>query len=79
MSSGHYIIVARNDKTGELRLPLGDMTLYGQGLDPETKEYLDDDLVKSCAKHFDEDWTLTLYGMVGASYGGSKKKAGDGL
>ena len=73
MSSGHYIIVARHDNTGELRLPLGDMTLYGDGQDPETGEYAEESLVRSCAMDFDEDWTLALYGMVGASYGGSKK------
>jgi hypothetical protein len=74
MSSGHYIIVARNDKTGELRLPLGDMTLYGQGIDPETNTYIDDELVKQVAKDFDEDWTICLYGQKGDTYGGSKKR-----
>lgn len=74
MSSGHYVIVARNTVTGELRLPLGDMTLYGEGKDPETGEHAEESLVRTCAMDFDEDWTLTLYGMVSASYGGSKKK-----
>lgn len=74
MSSGHYIIVARNDVTGKLELPLDRLTLYGQGVDPETKEYLDDDLVKQIARGYDEDWTICLYGRVGATYGGMKKK-----
>jgi hypothetical protein len=72
MSSAHYIIVARNDVTGAVELPLGDLTLYGQGQDPDTKEYLDDDLVRQCAKSYGADWTLCLYGRVGAAYGGSK-------
>ena len=29
MSSAHLIIVARNHETGEVQLPLEDMTLYG--------------------------------------------------
>lgn len=73
MSSAHYIIVARNDKTGEIQLPLGDMTLYGSGIDPETGEYEEEDLVRQCAKQYGEDWTICLYGRLGAAYGGSKK------
>jgi hypothetical protein len=75
MSSGHYIIVARNDITGKIELPLDDLTLYGQGIDPETKAYIDDDLVMQVARGYDEDWTISLYGRVGMTYGGTKKKA----
>lgn len=72
MSSGHYIIVARNRETGELRLPLGDMTLYGGGIDPATGEYAEESLVRACAAEFGEDWVLSLYGTRGSDYTGTK-------
>lgn len=73
MSSSHYIIVARNDETGEIQLPLENMTLYGMGVDAETGEYEEEDLVRSCAANHGPEWTLTLYGPLGASYGGRKR------
>lgn len=74
MSSSHYIIVARNDVTGEIQLPLENVTLYGMGLDPDTGEYEEEALVRECAKRYDKDWSLCLYGRLGAVYGGAKKR-----
>lgn len=74
MSSSHYVIVARNDETGEIQLPLGNMTLYGMGIDPETGEYEEEGLVRECAKQYGPEWTLTLYGKLGADYCGSNKQ-----
>jgi hypothetical protein len=73
MSSSHYIIVARNDETGEIQLPLENMTLYGMGIDPETGEYEEESIVRTCAATYGPEWTLTLYGPLGASYSGTKK------
>jgi hypothetical protein len=73
MSSSHYIIVARNDVTGAIELPLDDLTLYGNGVDPDTGEYQEESLVRECAKRYGEDWTICLYGRLGAAYGGSKR------
>lgn len=67
MSSAHYIIVARHDKTGELRLPLGDLTLYG--CDPEAEEQL---LLRICGE-FDQDWTVSIYAPK-EFYGGTKTR-----
>lgn len=72
MSSSHYVIIARNTETGKIELPLDDMTLYGGGVDPETGEYEEEGLVRECAKQYGPEWTVTLYGMLGASYAGSK-------
>ncbi|MDX0897397.1 hypothetical protein GOD90_10370 [Sinorhizobium medicae] len=74
MSSSHYIIVARNTKTGAIELPLGDMTLYGSGVDPETGEYEEEKLVRECAKRYGPEWAIALYGMLGANYSGSLEK-----
>ncbi|QIG68705.1 hypothetical protein EVB67_055 [Rhizobium phage RHph_TM3_3_14B] len=73
MSSSHYIIVARNDETGEIQLPLENMTLYGMGVDPETGEYEEESIVRTCAATYGPEWTLTLYGPLGSSYSGTKK------
>jgi hypothetical protein len=73
LSSSHYIIVARNDKRGEIQLPLGDMTLYGMGVDPETGEYEEESIVRTCAATYGPEWTLTLYGPVGSNYAGTTK------
>lgn len=54
MSSSHLVIIARNMKTGQIDLPLGDhMTLYGCGGEEE--------LVRACAGNYTDDWVLTLY------------------
>ncbi|KEA07501.1 hypothetical protein [Rhizobium rhizogenes] len=73
MSSSHYIIVARNNETGEIQLPLEDMTLYGMGVDTETGEYEEESVVRTCAMSYGPEWTLTLYGPLGSSYYGTKK------
>ncbi|QIX20791.1 hypothetical protein [Agrobacterium pusense] len=73
MSSSHYIIVARNDKTGDIQLPLENMTLYGMGKDQETGEHEEESLVRTCAYDYGPEWTLTLYGPISASYGGTAK------
>ena len=57
MSSSYIIIVARNVETGEIELPLGDMTLYGLG---EEKE-----LLEKIARSYDNRWTISLYGSIG--------------
>lgn len=72
MSSSHLIIVARNYETGELQLPLENLTLYGMGQDPETKLYEEDSLVQECAKKYGPEWGITLYVPVGPTYSGSK-------
>ena len=53
MSSSHIIVVARNHKTGEIQLPLDDLTLYGVGGE--------EDVLETCRQQYDEDWTLALY------------------
>lgn len=73
MSSSRLIVVARNDDTGEIQLPLENMTLYGMGVDPETGEYEEESLVRTCAMSYGPEWSLTLYGPLGSSYYGSKK------
>jgi hypothetical protein len=62
MSSAHIIIVARNDKTGAVELPLGDLTLYGVGGEA--------DVLQTACKRYGPEWTLSLYRPVGASYAG---------
>ena len=61
MSSSHIVIVARNTETGEVKLPLGDMTLYGAGEEEQ--------VLQTCAMScgLGEDWVLTLYHPVGPS------------
>lgn len=71
MSSTHLIIVARNDETGEIKLPLESLTLYGMGI--VNGEHVEESIVRTCAANYGPEWTLTLYEPVGASYGGSKK------
>jgi hypothetical protein len=73
VSSSHYIIVASHDETDEIQLPLVNMTLYGMGKDPETGEYEEESVVRTCALSYGPEWTLTLYGPIGASYGGTAK------
>lgn len=70
MSSSHYIIVARNDKTGEVQLPLENMTLYGMGT--VDGEYEEESVVRTCAMSYGPEWTLTLYGPLGGSYSGRR-------
>ncbi len=58
MSSSHLVIIARNYKTGEVKLALGDrMTLYGTGEEQS--------VVETCALIYTDDWELTLYGAIG--------------
>ncbi|TGQ19278.1 hypothetical protein [Mesorhizobium sp. M00.F.Ca.ET.217.01.1.1] len=64
MSSDHIIIVARNARTGEIRLPLEDTTLYGLGGE--------DELLRSYRGQFSEEWALSLYKPFGLTYAGSK-------
>ena len=70
MSSSHLIIVARNDETGEIQLPLEHMTLYGMGV--TDGEYEEESVVRTCASTYGPEWTLTLYGPLGHSYSGTK-------
>jgi hypothetical protein len=62
MSSAHIIIVARNDKTGAVELPLGDLTLYGVGDE--------DGVLQTACKRYGPEWTLTLFRPDGARYAG---------
>lgn len=64
MSSSHLIILARNTLTGELRLPLDDMTLYGTGEEQS--------VVETAAMTFTDDWVLNLYAPVGDQVIGKK-------
>lgn len=65
MSSRHIIIVARNHKTGEVELPLDDMTLYGIGGE--------ESVLQTCRQSYSEDWALALYEPVGDWWTGAKK------
>lgn len=77
MSSEHAIVVARNDDTGAVELPLGDLTLY------DTSDYgLDDvrggigsvsSIIDSVRGQYGEEWTITLYVRSGPDWCGSKK------
>lgn len=64
MSSSHIIVVARNDKTGEIELPLEELTLYGVGGEESVLEL--------CCRRYNEDWSLALYSPVGAFRSGTK-------
>lgn len=55
MSSSHIILVARNTETGELRLPLDNLTLYGCGGEDEVLETTR----QTCG--LGPEWVLTLY------------------
>lgn len=66
MGSAHHIIIARNDATGEIELPLAGLTLYGA--DPEGEE----NLVQQVAKRYGEDWSVALYKPMGAFWSGMK-------
>ncbi len=59
MSSAHYVIIARQDKTGKLELPLGDMTLYG--CEPEGEEQL----LQNVRHQYGEDWSIAIVAIVG--------------
>ncbi|MBZ9943466.1 hypothetical protein LB533_20480 [Mesorhizobium sp. BR1-1-13] len=65
MSSSHIIIVARSTETGEVRLPLEDLTLYGCGGE--------EDVLQTCRMSYSEEWALTLYRPYGDTYCGGKK------
>ena len=67
MSSDHLIIVARNSTNGKIRLPLGDLTLYGTGGEEK--------LLEGLRSKYDENWDLTIYQKKSQSVIGSKKKA----
>lgn len=62
MSSEHIIIVARNNRTGEIQLPLEDTTLYGVGNE--------DGLLQAYRAQYSEEWSLALYGPMGGFYAG---------
>jgi hypothetical protein len=66
MSSSHIVIIARNDITGEIELPLEDMTLYGCGGEEKVLE--------TCRANYSMDWTLSLYRPYGISWAGCKTK-----
>ena len=53
MSSSHLVIIARNIETGEIKLPLGNMTLYGTGGEQQVLE--------QARKQFSADWLLEIY------------------
>lgn len=53
MSSDHVVIVARNTESGEVRLPLGNVTLY-------STERIDDFVRRVCADYGDE-WVVAAY------------------
>lgn len=65
MSSSHIIIVARNMETGAVEFPLGDMTLYGTGLERE--------LLEKCCHEYDGQWVLSLYAPTGDQFYGDKR------
>lgn len=67
MSSAHYVIIARQDKTGKLELPLGDMTLYG--CEPEGEEQL----LQNVRHQYGEDWSIAMYQPIGPFWSGVKK------
>lgn len=64
MGSSHLIVLARNTVTDELRLALGDMTLYGVGGEQS--------VVETAAMTFTDDWVLDLYGPIGDRIVGKK-------
>lgn len=64
MSSEHIIIVARNTKTGEVELPLDDLTLYFM----EGSE----SVLQTARRSYGEDWVLALYQPVGDFWCGAK-------
>lgn len=74
MSSEHIIIVARNTETGELRLPLDDMTLYSSGGLDETGIGSPESILQTCRAIFTEEWVLAVYRPYGDFFAGSKKK-----
>lgn len=72
MSSEHLIIVARNTETGELRLPLGNTTLYmSGGIDAEGTASAES-VLQTCRRSFTEDWVLAVYRPDGSFWSGSK-------
>lgn len=77
MSSEHAIIVARNDNTGAIELPLGDTTLYdtsGYWADDDGEPGSVSSIIDSVRNQYGEEWTITLYVRSGPSYCGSKKR-----
>jgi hypothetical protein len=73
MSSAHYIVVSRNRRTDEIRLPLGDVTLYGtEGQDPETGRLGEEDFAVQASQALSADWSTALYGPVGGFYGSDR-------
>lgn len=69
MSSRRLIIVARNDATGRIKLPLGSLTLYGTGGEEE--------LLRKAAASFGAGWTLAIYEPIGHTITGGTKGASD--
>ena len=65
MSSDHIVIVARNDETGAVELPLGDLTLYGTGGEESV-------LCTACA-NYGPEWSLSLYKPYGPTLRGTKR------
>lgn len=65
MSSSHIIVVARNTDTGEVELPLGDMTLYGVGGE--------ESVLQTCRGNYGKQWVLSLYVPAGGQWVGTKK------
>lgn len=61
MSSSHLIILARNTDTGELRLPLENLTLYGCGEEGRVLETC------SQVSGLGPEWELTVYAPMGPS------------
>lgn len=77
MSSEHAIIVARNTKTGELQLPLDEVTIYdtnGYGLDgrPDGVGSVKI-IIDSVRMTYSDDWVITLYVRSGPDWCGSRR------
>ena len=72
MSSSHYIIVARNHDTGEIQLPLENMTFYGNGK-LDNGESDEESIDRTCALSYGPEWVLTLYAPIGSNYSGRNK------
>lgn len=76
MSSEHAIIVARNNDTGVIELPLDDLTLY------DTSDYGIDgkrggvgstsSIIEQVRRRYGEEWTITLYVRSGPDWCDSK-------
>ena len=67
MNRGRIIVVAMNNETGEIQLPMGDTALYGTGSE--------DVVLEVCCAQYDGNWTIALYKPSGDMWVGAKKSA----